>query len=287
MFRSAALSVLLLSAAGVAAQTLFGVSATAASGSSQVILEVGGRDLLTVPITDSLVAFDPVADRMYLAAPATPRRLFVADLRLGTLTLFSSDADGATFAFDALTRRLFVSRGGTISVAGGPMVMTLPRDYSLLAIDGARQRAFITERGDTATQMLYAANLDAGTVGPALAPIGVSDKVIVDGDGTAVVFHAGPNFSIGSVERIDPVTGKRQPIDQEFQRLSARLAQPAVDPIRRVAYLTSWWNVGSCRVLELDLVSGAVRDAGFVRGDTVDLALGTPLAPRRSRAVRH
>jgi hypothetical protein len=286
MFRAAALSVLLLWAAGAAAQALFGVSATAASGSSQVILEVGGRDLLTVPITYSLAAFDPVADVMYLIASGSPRRLYVADLRLGTLTL-SSDADGATFAFDTLTRRLFVSRGGTISVAGGSTVMMLPRDYSLLAIDGARQRAFITERGDTSTQMLYAANLDAGTVGPALAPIGVSDKVIVDTDGTAVVFHAGPNFSVGSVERIDPVTGKRQPLDQEFQRLSARLAQPAVDSIRRVAYLTSWWDVGSCRVLELDLVSGAIREAGFVRGDTVDLAFGTPLASRRSRAVRH
>lgn len=293
MFRSLAAIVLLLGAAAAGAQSLFGVASQGSSTTSSVI-EIGGDNfppnvLLTVPANYGLVAFDPFANRMFLASPGLQGSLYVADLQARTIVKSPFLYGGASLAFDETTRRLYAIRGLELltvdPVSGAEAVQaTLPRELWLRAIDGARHRAYVTERGDTATQSLHLLDLDTHAL-TAIMPVGVNDKVVVDTNGDVIVFHAGPNFSIGAVERVDPLTHARQTIAASLS--SVRYTQPAFDPLHRVAYLVAWRDFGLSSVMEFDVATGALREGVLVGGDAVDLAVGAARTANRRRAARH
>jgi hypothetical protein len=294
MFRSLVLSLFLLPAGAAWGQEIFGLSTYVPIGPPPTMADVVRAAvpgaalpprLMTVPLSLRLVAFDPAGDRMYLAGGAGD--LHAADLRAGTLRDVPFDASGATFAFDDVTGRLIASRAGQIVAVDGERgtatpLMTLPADLALMAVDGARQRAYLTERGDS--HSFFMADLVQRTMSDSISSLTAPAFAVVDSDGAVVLLNAGPNYSIGTVVRIDPLTRARTTIRES---LPVRLAQPGFDRVRHLAYLTVFTGFGVSDVDAFDVRSGALEQRFSIAGDSVDLAVGSPLTPPRRRAVRH
>jgi hypothetical protein len=270
------------------ADTVYRISSFISERSpGEIVRVVPGPDLevLHLPVAMKVGAFDAAGQRLFLLGDSYLRNLYIADLHDQSLQQTAVDLTGLSSccAWDAQTSRLFALRGSNELVRVEPgsgsvtHVLTLSGQYSMLAGDGARGRAFLLREDSPEVWVL-----DLATLTPSLLLRGPVLSAFIDA--SSGTLYVSTPLEGESFEAADLVA-----IDVEHATSRQVLHRPggipvAFDSATKRVYVQKWNDFRLNTFWSVDLGTGATTALGTTGGDFNSyVTVGTSA---RTRAVR-